>query len=393
MDRQSHFKLATCFACWLASWLNCLSSVGQDAAPLPITTGAAPKTIVLQDGGVLIGNISQVGDRYVVTASGSEIRVAPANVILICDSLDEAYELRREKITQPDAAAHLALADWCLRYNLVTQATRELADAHRLDPLHPRVSLLERRLTAATTPRTQSTRATSSLATGRVTPAVGSAPANAAPIDALPEGALEQFTRKVQPILVNNCTVSGCHQPRGPQNFQLDRSLLHGLGNRRTTMFNLRATLTIVDRKQPQLSPLLTVPRETHGGMDRPIIGPRQQTAFEHLVDWVALVTNTKDDGEEATKPEPAPELAAHDEATMATVAESNSPTSSNLEPPTVEGEIAPERPLLIRYGAQLQPWQPKDLFDPEIFNRAQRLRPKTNEVQEQETESSNRDE
>ncbi|HEX2474165.1 MAG TPA: hypothetical protein VHK01_05440 [Lacipirellulaceae bacterium] len=350
---------------------------------------AAPKTIVLQDGGVLVGNVSLVGERYVVTTMGSEIRVAPANVLVICESLDEAYELRREKIARPDAAAHLALADWCLRYNLVSQATRELADARRLDPLHPRVGLLERRLAAAATSPTQSARPRSSPAADRVTPAAGSAVINAAPIDALPEGALEQFTRKVQPILVNNCTVSGCHQPGGRQNFQLDRSLLHGLGNRRTTMRNLAATLALIDREQPQLSPLLTVPRETHGGMDRPIIGPRQQAAFEHLVDWVALITNIDNDFEQAAQPYHAPELATYDEATMATVAQANTSVSSDEAKSAIVEKNASTRPMPIQFGAQLQPWQPKDPFDPEIFNRARPIRTERKEVQQQETTPS----
>jgi hypothetical protein len=391
MDRQAHFKLAACLACWLTSWLYCHTCFGQRAATLDEAADAAPKTIVLEDGGVLNGNVSLVGDHYVVTTLGSEIRIAPANVLFICDSLEEAYELRREKIARPDAASHLALADWCLRYNLVSQATRALADARRLDPLHPRVGLLERRLAAATTPRPQSAPRATSAAVIQAPPVSETARANAAPIDALPDGAVERFTRKVQPILVNNCTVSGCHQPGGLQQFQLDRSLLHGLGNRRTTMRNLAATLAIVDREQPQLSPLLTVPRETHGGMDRPIIGPRQQPAFEHLVDWVALVTNTEDDREEAAKPDSAPKLASYDEHAMATVTETNSPTPTNLGPSTVVRENAPEQPLPIRYGAQLRAWQPKDPFDPEIFNRAQRLRSDRSEAQQLETMSSDR--
>ncbi len=127
-------------------------------------------------------------------------------------------------------------------------------------------------------------------------------------------------------------------------------------------MRNLAATLSIIDREQPQLSPLLTVPRETHGGMDRPIIGPRQQAAFEHLVDWVALITNTED------------------EAEISTLTESNTSLAGNVTPPTAIEEYAPARPRPIRFGAQLQPWQPKDPFDPEIFNRASGYRPKRTE-------------
>ncbi|HEY3394899.1 MAG TPA: hypothetical protein VGK58_19500, partial [Lacipirellulaceae bacterium] len=174
---------------------------------------APPKTVVLEDGGVLIGEVSRDGDRYLIARAGGEIQVASANVLFVCDSLEEAYELRRAKTERPDAASHLLLADWCLCHNLVSQAARELADARELEPLHPRLALLERRLAALRNPRVQSVR-----------PAIAT-PVNAARInnttdpsqvttriDALPDGAVERFTRKVQPILVNNCTTSGCHQ-------------------------------------------------------------------------------------------------------------------------------------------------------------------------------------
>ena len=123
---------------------------------------------------------------------------------------------------------------------------------------------------------------------------------------------LELFTRKVQPVLVNNCTASKCHQPGGRQSFQLDRALLRGEANRRTTMQNLSATLALVDRAHPEVSPLLTVPRQTHGGMTGPVFGPRQEQAFKHLADWVALVAPPRtaepavNDGEEVAPTSPA---------------------------------------------------------------------------------------
>jgi hypothetical protein len=139
-------------------------------------------------------------------------------------------------------------------------------------------------------------------------------------------------------------------------------------------MQNLAATLSLIDRDQPHLSPLLTVPRETHGGMNRPIFGPRQQSAFKHLVDWVALVTNSQAAVDEAIPGDPGINVAPFDEVTMATVAEAM-PPDSEKEPPTLEAEDAAAAQSPVRFGATLQFWQPKDPFDPEIFNRAQRSR------------------
>jgi hypothetical protein len=383
MDRQTHFKLAACLVYWLTSWLHCQICTGQHAAALTSAANSPPKTIVLKDGGVLIGEVSGGGDRYLVMRAGSEIQVAAANVLFICDSLEEAYQLRRKKIDSPNAASHLHLADWCLRYNLVTAAARELSDARKLEPRHPRLALLERRLAAASRPQLQTARPASPAGDEVATSASTNKPSDSAmPIDALPAGAVERFTRKVQPILVNSCTTSGCHQPGGAQEFQLDRSLLHGPGNRRTTMQNLAWTLALIDRGQPHLSPLLTVPRETHGGMARPIFGPRQQSAFTHLVDWVALVSNSVAVGQEASSLNRAMKAAEDDKATMATVAEINS-TEPIAVPLWPEADDLLGLPATIRYGAQLQIWQPKDPFDPEIFNRAHRSRlEKNNELE-----------
>ena len=193
----------------------------------------------------------------------------------------------------------------------------------------------------------------------------------------LPPAALERFTRRVQPLLVNSCTTSGCHQPSGEQKFQLDRSVIYGLSNRRLTLRNLSATLALVNRQAPRQSELISLPQRVHGGMDRPIFGSRQEAQLKQLVEWVQLVTKTS--------AAPKPPLKFADVAAT---------PISPLEPPelqqapsrfldpsivaaTLEGEdnkplspLPPKSPL--KFGADVKPWRPKDEFDPEIFNRLQ---------------------
>jgi hypothetical protein len=301
--------------------------------------------LVLQDGGVLTGEITSSGDRYLIKQPQGEINIAASRVVTIGDSLIAAYEMQRQK--RPHTVeAHLGLADWCLRHQLLPQAARELMDARGLDANHPRLALLERRLAAAdrSTPPPATLSGTTSHATindDDQKPAL--APALLPPD--LPSGVVEHFTRRVQPILVNNCTTSGCHQPGGKQAFQLDRASLHGLANRRTTMNNLAATLALVDREQPHLSPLLDIPRQPHGGMPDPLFTPRQRVAFSHLVDWVRLVTQTPPAISAATAQAELSESRASDEAADANAS--------------------------VQFDAQQTHWQPKDDFDAEIFNGA----------------------
>jgi hypothetical protein len=300
--------------------------------------GAAEQVgvVVLNSGGVLRGQISVNGERYVVTRPNSVVDVPAAQVMLVADSLDDAYERQRRQLPRDTAEAHLALAEWCLRYDLLQPAARELADARRLDPLDLRVALLERRLAVASQPKaprpafavrgspdpartsdrdgawrhgreTVPQRASHRVELSAEARNASSSADELRELDAavadLPAGVVERFARKVQPLLVNSCTTSGCHQPGGGQNFQLDRAVLHGLSNRRTTLRNLVAALELVDRDTPQRSELLTIPRRSHGGMKRPILGPRQEDQLLQLVDWVAMVTETGDFDEPIAAP------------------------------------------------------------------------------------------
>jgi hypothetical protein len=260
-----------------------------------------------------------------------------------------------------------------VRYELFTQAEQEIANARQIDPRDPGLNLLERRLAVARKPA-----ATPANRPEPIQQEIDASKAELQELKAtasdLPKAAVERFTRKVQPLLVNNCTASGCHQSGGEQRFQLDRAVLHGVGNRRITLRNLTATLELVDRNSPAQSELLAMARRTHGGMDHAAFGLRQKKQLKQLTDWVDLVAGM-------TAP-PAPlETSPLDD-----VASMQFPEPAVLETipsrfldrnvtPAEHTEVAPSAalPSQVKFGADLRPWQPKDEFDPEIFNRAQR--------------------
>ncbi|MCI0491397.1 MAG: hypothetical protein L0Z07_00505 [Planctomycetes bacterium] len=311
--------------------------------------------VVLRDGGVLSGEITRAGERYVVITTESEINVAAADVTIVCHSLEDAYERQHKAMRAPSAESHLQLADWCLRNGLLAQAAHELAEARNRDPREPKLALLARRLAVLEQARpSQPTSATRPATTGPaelpMQAAADTVQFNMLASD-LPDGAVERFTRKVQPVLVNSCATAGCHSMGGSHQFQLDRALLHGMANRRSTMHNLLATLALVDRDQPERSPLLTVPRRAHGGMEEAVIGPHDDKLLLQLVEWVAVV---------AQQPE---------QDGMAVVTDSTMDVES-VNPAVFAREITLRPPQRLRYGAQLQPVEPKDEFDPEIFNR-----------------------
>jgi hypothetical protein len=380
------------------------SAPTQVTLAAPDTLHQVPSTIqdgeqgvvLLQDGGLLEGTVTKAVDWFVVGRANSQLQIATSRVLFIGHTLHEAYEYRLANTTQPTGDAHLALAEWCLRYNLADEADRELETARRLGASEVRTALLERRLAATRLRLAQKAAPTPNA----VVQAAAEQEVPATISRDLPNGALETFTRKVQPVLVNNCTLSKCHGPGGAQAFQLNRAILRGESNRRTTMQNLAATLTLIDREHPEASPLLTVPRRTHGGMTGPVLGVRQEQAFKHLADWVALLAPPKSTTPAGTEnAEPAAAMVAGDKpgsrrrphstpASTAVVQAIAHDVSANADPTEQGGDSAtqPEatskaheprtlrEPHRLRVGATAQKWQPRDPFDPEIFNRMQDL-------------------
>jgi hypothetical protein len=377
MKCRIRLRVEVCLAFILALPLQCDECGGVETPSLAASMTATAKIVILKDGGVLTGKITPVEGGYLIQRAGAQIQVPAAQVFIACASLEEAYEARRNGMTRPSAESHLALATWCLRYGLVRQAAQELIDARRLDPNHPRLALLQLRLSAA---EIQSHNGASSKIRAPVTYGTVDKRSNMPVLNAaegISDAVVERFTRKVQPILVNNCTTSGCHHRGGPQPFQLDRALLHGIANRRATMHNLTATLALVDQNQPHLSPLLAIPRETHGNMRAPVFGPRQATAFNHLVEWVSLVTR-REPSQTASQPiakrsNETDTAGSSDDAAIVqdTVEQVLTASTSNTSNP-----LSTQARSHTRFGAKLQPWRPKDEFDPKIFNRQQRLQP-----------------
>src|SRR4051812_10191416 len=387
--------------------LHCAVAISvraEDISAAPTAhTNEDIRYLMLQDGGLVEGRITPAADRYIVARLGGQMQVAKSRVTFTCRTLEEAYAHRREQINDQKPEPHLALAEWCLRYGLLDSAEPELAEARRLESDHPRLALLERRLERmrsqpAATPKV--TTPSKAHVANANEPAIKSS----ATID-LPDGVVVRFTRKVQPILVNSCTASACHQPGGRQSFQLDRAILRGEANRRSTMHNLEATLALVDRESPEQSPLLVIGRKKHGGMAGPIFGPRQEQAFKHVTDWVALVAPPAKpvEGEETIEEAPAAVLQAEprkatsqlsiaDTKTVKRDVASNdkrghrTPVTPKVAASPVKEAVALEneeprtlrQPHHLLYGGHVEPWRPRDAFDPEIFNRLQRSNPET---------------
>ena len=215
--------------------------------------------LVLRNGNVLEGKIQRLADFYRIEFPRSELQVPVGQVDMFCHNLDEAYERRRFQRTGSSADSHVELARWCLRHRLLEYAARELLDARSIDPDHRQLLLLERQLQLALRNR----------AASRLVPEPGAATTptddDLELLESVPDWARTLFVRQIQPLLVDSCATSGCHQPGSSESFHLNRLALEGAGHPATTIRNLVATLAQLDLDSPAKSKLLERAKTAHG--------------------------------------------------------------------------------------------------------------------------------
>lgn len=338
-----------------------ISSIAAVLAILTMVAGAEqpalqpvpqPGVLLLRNGQVIAGRIARAGDVYHVALPHGEIRIKTTSVELCCRDLEEGYWQKRAQLRAGNVDDHLRLAQWCLRHGLLGHTGRELADAMAIDPAHPTLGLLERRLRSANSlPRPASARTTAETADR-----LPSLDELDRMVREMPKGTVETFTQTVQPLLLNNCTSIGCHGPTSKTPLRLMRSSISTAPSRRLTQRNLHATLQCIDAERPMASRLLTAPIGPHGTSKKAVFTNRQSVQYGRLVEWVRQVT---------ASPQPAGNIAA-------VPAQKEAPAGDESGSTVVfyEEDAADLQEPSIKRGAPLPGYVPVDPFDPEQFNR-----------------------
>jgi len=207
-----------------------------------------------------------------------ELRLRAVEVELTCRDLQDGYARKRASIPPDNAAEHLRLAQWCVRHGLLDEAGREIADARRVEPEHPLLPAVERRLQMALEPVPPP-------------PPQVLAPAGVSIeeldrlVRELPPGSVETFTQTIQPLLMNQCATGACHGGQA-EKFRLTRPAWGQPAPRRLTQRNLHETLKYVDKERPQSSPLAAVPLKSHGTAQA-VFTERNAAQYERLLAWL----------------------------------------------------------------------------------------------------------
>ena len=334
--------------------LAVLTMVATAEQPAALQPAARPGVLLLRNGQVVAGRIARSGDVYCVALPHGEIRVKAIGVELFCRDLEDGYWQKRAQLRDGNVDDHLRLAAWCLRHNLLGHAGRELARATAVDPAHPTLGLLERRLRSANSlPRPTSTPAHAATETADPVPSLDELDRM---VRAMPPGTVETFTQTIQPLLLNNCSSMGCHGPTSKTPLRLMRGSISTAPSRRLTQRNLHATLQHIDPKQPTASRLLTAASGPHGTSSKAGFTNRRSAAYGRLVEWVRTVA--------ASRQPPDDVAVVHAEDTVPVGDESVSAAVFYQEDPA-----DPPEPKIKR-GASMPGYIPVDPFDPELFNR-----------------------
>jgi len=368
--------LCRCSGFFLAAALTVRLMVSAASAQeLPLEPPRADGVLLLRNGNVLEGRITQVGESYEVVVDGGRIRVKASDVEFCCPTLEEGYRRKRSLVQPGDVRAHLELAEWCQRHDLFAAAARELAQARAVQPRHPLIPVVERRIRTSLCQPERIERPIERDAKEATLPP--SSDELDLMVRGMPPGSVETFTQTIQPVLVNHCSTAGCHGPGTESRFRLLRTPSGRPASRRLTQRNLHSTLEWIDRDVPAASRLLTAPLHPHGSAQAAVFTDQQVEQYQQLVNWVNQVARSEEPVAgaaqhsklEAPRPDTRPWPAR-----PAVHIESVDPAGDDLPRGGLDAS-GPARPgtisrATIKPRASMPRFVPVDPFDPAIFNR-----------------------
>lgn len=293
------WRLWMVLAAWAIGLALCSEAMDSTAlaesdAQIDESSAAEPGILLLRTGVIVEGRILKSGENYTVKRPNGEMFVPGSLVRMRCESVREAYRKLREGAKQEGtASAHIALAKWCITNHMLGEAREELNDALVLEPDRGETRDLVRRLEALLNPEKAEKKETKTDLTSAPLPPRFTAD-EIESLGGLSRTHAQQFTRRIQPILVNNCAAAGCHGAESETGFQLQRVVRGESASRIAAERNLAEVLAQIDFKTPRSSALLTTPDSNHGRRGKPAFaGPRGMSQFKELRKWVMGVAKS----------------------------------------------------------------------------------------------------
>ena len=304
----------------IAGWTVGNDSQDDRATSAPAATAAAgpgidepeqrPAILLLHDGRIVNGLLSEEDGIYIVTQPIGVMRFPRKRVERVFTSIREVYAYKLEQLPENDFDERIKLARWCLEQKLEPEAGQQLAAVLKRSPKDAQAKAMLASIDQAQARLASRSRDPEIQRTGAelVQPAAGERPntldaavfygaRRGMGISDLPEvfdlptsqavKRTDEFARYVHPVLQVYC--ARCHNETYNGQFQLVQIRSKIDQTRDALRANLDATLKLIDRENPPHSELLASSLRPHGrGPNmRPIFQGSNDRAYQILATWV----------------------------------------------------------------------------------------------------------
>ena len=325
----------------------------------------SPGILVLADGTVMNGRFLPRPDGYEVEVQGGRMFIESERVRFIAKNLDDAHQRMRSSFSELTPQSHMELARWCLTNKRTDLARREVLDALHKDPNRVDAQRLLQSLVMQNEAASKAPGGSGLTEFPSLSRPSGPVP-EARSLAGLSRSVAQDFTRHVQPILMNKCANAGCHGVRSISSFQLTPS--HRGTSVSIAERNLASVMKQIDLNRPSSSPLLTTLEGNHADSTTPIFRGRSGAIqMKTLRDWVGAVSND-------IAPELNEQVRERQEqiqlASMSGTVEPESDSAINESTMAPHGRVLTTTETDVRFLQKASRANARDAFDPSKFNQ-----------------------
>ena len=235
---------------------------------------AIERSVLLKNGNVLRGDLSQYPGRLVLRTPRMQVTLDREDVELVAADLTSIYQQKSASTTSP--SRRVDLVRWCLRVGLAEAAREQFSLLKTHSPTHPQLAILHRAI--------ERHQPQSPTVLPNKSPQHADALLAEQEIEHLSRASLSTFSRRIQPLLLNRCGLAGCHGKTSANRFHLlgaSRSQMTLALSRR----NLGSTLRQIQQGPPEQSLLWMSANSAHGGLQRKAMSAEELAS---LLPWIA---------------------------------------------------------------------------------------------------------
>jgi hypothetical protein len=261
----------------------------------PRVDSSRPSVVFLKTGRIISGRILRRGNDFIHHTDDGQVYIPGGLVEHWSQDMRALSTYIRTKLV-PNNEVHerMKFATWCVQNGLLFEARSELRDALEAesdsDDLRKKLQRVERAIVLQAAAKKEADQSTLSA---RVTnaPSASAKAQTAEGLGGLTRETAREFTTRIQPVLVRNCAISGCHGGPTVTTFRIHRVSREFSATSIQTSENIETLRQYIDMNDPEASPLLTVTERGHGQPGRIAFdGPEGRKQFERLADWVHAV-------------------------------------------------------------------------------------------------------